>query len=60
MVVGGSEVGIGGVLFQLRSKPVGTEIIDAIMDEMQSVMFLLFKLTDAESRYLNGARRLWL
>lgn len=51
-----SETATGGVVFQLVDVPVGTQITNELMKNMRILMFLSFKLEDAETRYTTGER----
>ncbi len=54
--VDASIEGIGGCLFQLRGVPTGTEATPKFLDNERIVMFMSFRLTDAETRYVNSER----
>ena len=58
LAVDASKRGIGGVLFQLDGIPADTEAIsDAIFRVAERIiMFLSFRLSDAETRYSNSER----
>jgi RNase H-like domain found in reverse transcriptase/Integrase zinc binding domain len=51
-----SQTSIGGVLFQLAEVPSGTEASPRYRDRERIIMFISFRLSDAESRYLNTER----
>lgn len=51
-----SDVGTGGVLFQLQSTPPGTEVSNELMPKMVILSFISDKLSDAETRYTIGER----
>jgi hypothetical protein len=46
-----SKYALGGVLFQLTEEPAGTEATDKHKDQVRIIMFLSFKLEEAETRY---------
>ena len=46
-----SKFGLGGVLFQLPGEPAGTEAVEKHKSSFRIVMFLSFKLEEAETRY---------
>lgn len=56
LAVDTSGTGVGGVLFQLDGQPTGTAISDQLMPAMKILLFLSFKLADAETRYNTGER----
>ena len=51
-----SNQGIGGILFQLAASPAGTEATDKLKQDLRIIMFLSFKLNDAETRYSTTER----
>jgi len=51
-----SKRGVGGVLFQLKGVPTGTEATPKLLPNERIVMFLSFRLEDAETRYSNSER----
>lgn len=46
-----SKYGLGGVLFQLPGEPPGTEAEDRHKKSLKIIMFISFKLEEAETRY---------
>lgn len=46
-----SKWAVGGVLFQLDSPPTGIEVSPKHFENLRIVMFLSFRLADAETRY---------
>lgn len=51
-----SGVATGAVLFQIAGTPPGTQMTDAWMKRMRTVMYISFRLEDAETRYHIGER----
>ncbi|KAI0115910.1 hypothetical protein GGR51DRAFT_555786 [Nemania sp. FL0031] len=51
-----SLTGAGGVLFQVADQPTGTEITDKNITSMRILMFMPFRFSDAETRYVTGER----
>ncbi len=51
-----SKRGVGGVLFQLKGVSIGTEATPKLLSNERIVMFLSFRLEDAETRYSNSER----
>lgn len=51
-----SEQAVGGVLFQLHGCPEGTQAKPKLLPNERIIMFLSFKLQDAETRYGNSER----
>ena len=56
LVVDGSDKAVGGVLFQLYEQPPGTEADARMRPNERIIMFLSFRLNDAETRYVNSER----
>ena len=56
LAVDASENNVGGVLFQLKGTPPGTEATSKFKDNERIIMFMSFRMTDAESRYVNSER----
>lgn len=56
LAVDASETAVGGCLFQLQNVPSGTEATPKVQNNEKIVMFLSFKLQDAETRYVNSER----
>ena len=58
LAVDASKLGIGGVLFQLHGIPPGSEALSntACRAAERIIMFISFRLSDAESRYSNSER----
>lgn len=56
LVTDASKRGVGGVLFQLKGVPTGTEGTPKFLPNERIIMFLSFRLEDAESRYSNSER----
>jgi len=58
LAVDASKLGIGGVLFQLDGIPPGTEALSntSYRAAERIIMFISFRLSDAESRYSNSER----
>jgi len=54
--VDASIEGIGGCLFQLRGVPTGTKATPKFLDNERIMIFISFRLTDAETRYVNSER----
>ena len=57
LAVDASDEAIGGCLFQLRDVPAGTEASRKFLPNERIIMFLSFRLTDAETRYVNSERQ---
>ena len=51
-----SKYGLGGVLFQHYDEPVGTEAQPRYRSKERIIMFMSFRLSDAETRYGNTDR----
>jgi RNase H-like domain found in reverse transcriptase len=51
-----SKYGLGGVLFQLHGELAGTEAFPKHKKSERIVMFMSFRLSDAETRYTNTER----
>ena len=58
LAVDASKLGIGGVLFQLEGLAPGTEAGNSSVHRLSEriIMFLSFRLSDAETRYSNSER----
>lgn len=56
LAVDASEEAVGGCLFQLQGQPAGTEASPKFLPNERIIMFLSFRLNDAESRYVNSER----
>lgn len=56
LAVDASEEAVGGCLFQLHGQPVGTKASPKFQSHERIIMFLLFRLNDAEFRYVNSER----
>ena len=58
LAVDASKMGIGGVLFQLDGIPPGSEALSnaSYRAAERIIMFISFRLSDAESRYSNSER----
>lgn len=56
LVVDASKTAIGGVLFQMKDVPAGTEASPKFLENERINMFLSFRLADAETRYSNSER----
>lgn len=53
LVTGASHTALGGCLFQLHGTPAGTEAEPEFLRNERSIIFLLYRLQDAGTRYLN-------
>ena len=51
-----SETGLGGCVFQLHGTESGTEVTSKLLPHERIIMFLSYKLKDAETRYSNSER----
>ena len=56
LAVDASEEAVGGCLFQLQGVPAGTEASPKFLPNERVIMFLSFRLNDAETRYVNSER----
>lgn len=56
LTVDASQTGIGGILFQMKGVKPGTEAATKFAENERIVMFLSYRLTDAETRYGNSER----
>ena len=56
LAVDASEVAVGGCLFQLKGVAPGVEASPKFLPHERIVMFISFRLSDAESRYVNSER----
>lgn len=56
LAVDASKNAIGGVLFQVKNVPAGTEAPLKFLDSQRIITFLSFRLTDAETRYTNSEK----
>ena len=56
LAVDASDEAVGGCLFQLQGVAAGTEATPKFLPNERVIMFLSFRLTDAESRYVNSER----
>ena len=57
LAVDASENNVGGVLFQLKGTLPGTEATSKFKKNKRIIMFMSFRMTDAESRYVNFERK---
>ena len=48
--------GLGGALFQIHDTTVGTEVSPKVFKNVRFIMFLSYKLVNAETRYSNSER----
>ena len=51
-----SKYGLGGVLFQLSGESLGTKTQDCHKKSLKIIMFISFKLKEAETRYYTTER----
>ena len=56
LVADASQRCIGGAIFQLKGVPAGTEASPKFQSNERIIMFLSFRLNDAETRYVNSER----
>ena len=56
LAVDASQNAVGRVLFQLHDVPPGTKATSKVLPSERIVMFILFRLGDAETRYGNSER----
>ncbi|MCJ1422180.1 hypothetical protein MMC29_000059 [Sticta canariensis] len=50
LITDASKLYLGGVSFQLKDAPTGTEATDNYKENLQVIMFMLFRLGDVENR----------